>query len=40
MTTRGVHKPDSSTVTKRMLGVFKDNQNLRSEFIELIQSKS
>ena len=40
MTTRGVHKPDSSTVTKRMLGVFKNNQNLRSEFIELIQSKS
>ena len=23
MTTRGVHKPESSTVTKRMLGVFK-----------------
>ena len=40
MTTRGVHKPESSTVTKRMLGVFKDNQNLRSEFMELIQSKS
>ena len=40
MTTRGVHKPESSTVTKRMLGVFKENQNLRSEFMELIQNKS
>ena len=37
MTTRGVHKPESSTVTKRMLGVFKDNQNIRNEFMELIK---
>ena len=36
MTTRGVHKPESSTVTKRMLGVFKDDAELRSEFIRLI----
>jgi len=37
MTTRGVHKPESSTVTKKMLGVFKNNQNIKSEFMKLIQ---
>ena len=37
MTTRGVHKPESSTVTSRMLGVFKTNENLKSEFLELIR---
>ena len=36
MTTRGVHKPESSTVTKRMLGVFKDDAEIRSEFMKLI----
>ena len=36
MTTRGVHKPESSTVTKRMLGVFKDDLEIRSEFMQLI----
>jgi GTP cyclohydrolase I len=36
MTTRGVHKPESSTVTKRMLGVFKDDAGIRSEFMRLI----
>ena len=36
MTTRGVHKPESSTVTKRMLGVFKDDAEVRSEFMRLI----
>ena len=39
MTTRGVHKPESSTVTKKMLGVFNDNQTLRSELMELISQK-
>ena len=39
MTTRGVHKPESSTVTKKMIGIFKDDQNLRSEFMELINQK-
>ena len=39
MTTRGVHKPESSTVTKKMIGVFRDDQNLRSEFMELINQK-
>jgi len=37
MTTRGVHKPESSTVTKKMLGVFKNDQNIKSEFMKLIQ---
>ena len=37
MTTRGVHKPESSIVTKRMLGVFKTDENVRSEFMELIR---
>jgi GTP cyclohydrolase I len=36
MTTRGVHKPESSTVTKRMLGVFKNDSEIRSEFMKLI----
>ena len=37
MTTRGVHKPESSTVTTRMLGVFKTDENVRSEFMDLIR---
>ena len=37
MTARGVHKPESSKVTSRMLGVFKTNENLKSEFMELIR---
>ena len=37
MTTRGGHKPESSTVTKKMLGVFKNDQNIKSEFMKLIQ---
>jgi len=37
ITTRGVHKLESSTVSSRMLGVFKTNENLKSEFMELIR---
>ena len=40
MTTRGVHKPQSSTVTRRMLGVFKENAITRTEFMNLIHSNS
>ena len=40
MTTRGVHKPESSTVTKSMLGIFKDNAEIRSEFMQLISQKN
>lgn len=33
MTTRGVHKPDSDLVTSRMLGCFRENSELRQEFL-------
>ena len=36
MSTRGVNKPNSSTVTTRMLGLFKEG-NRRSEFMDLIK---
>ncbi len=39
MTTRGVHKPESSTVTKKMTGIFKDDKILQSQFMELINQK-
>ena len=39
MTTRGVHKPESSTVTKRMIGMFKEDKILQSQFMELINQK-
>ena len=39
MTTRGVHKPESSTVTKKMVGIFKEDEILQSQFMELINQK-
>ena len=39
MTTRGVHKPESSTVTKKMTGIFKEDKILQSQFLELINKK-
>ena len=36
MTTRGVHKPDTDLVTSRMLGCFRDNPQLRQEFLGMI----
>lgn len=36
MTTRGVHKPNADTVTTTMRGMFKDDPNLRREFLGLI----
>ncbi len=33
MTTRGVHKPDASLVTSRMLGCFRDDPQLRRQFL-------
>ena len=33
MTTRGVHKPDSDLVTSRMLGCFRDDAQMRQEFL-------
>ena len=36
MTTRGVHKPESSTVTSAMIGVFKENAVTRNEFLSFV----
>ncbi len=36
MTTRGVNKPESSTVTSAMRGVFKDNPRTGNEFLSFI----
>jgi GTP cyclohydrolase I len=33
MTTRGVHKPDTDLVTSRMLGCFRDDPQLRRDFL-------
>ena len=38
MSTRGIHKTESSTITSRMLGSFRDNIETRSEFMHLIHS--
>ncbi len=40
MTTRGVHKINTTTVTKRMLGSFKSNSDLEKRFFEMISLKS
>jgi len=37
MTTRGVHKPDSSLVTSRMLGCFRTDPELRRQFLGMIE---
>jgi GTP cyclohydrolase I len=39
MTTRGVHKPDSDLVTSRMLGCFRDNPELRQEFLSMTMER-
>ena len=36
MSSRGVNQHGSSTITSRMLGVFRDNQKSRMEFLNLI----
>jgi len=36
MTTRGVHKPNSSMVTSRMLGAFRTDPSTRREFLSII----
>ena len=38
MSTRGVHKANSSTITSRMLGIFRTDEKAREEFISLINS--
>ena len=37
MTTRGVHRPDVTMVTSRMLGVFRTNFKTRQEFFAAIK---
>ena len=39
MSSRGVGKIGTSTVTSRMLGVFRDNEKSRMEVMSLINSK-
>ena len=38
MSTRGIHKTESSTITSRMLGIFRDKPATRAEFMHLIHS--
>ena len=38
MSTRGVHKTESSTITSRMLGTFRSDNKAREEFISLIHA--
>ena len=38
MSTRGIHKTESSTITSRMLGTFRSDSKAREEFISLIHS--
>ena len=40
MTTRGVHKPESSTITSTMLGAFRETPDTRAEFMNLITTSS
>jgi GTP cyclohydrolase I len=37
MIMRGVEKQNSVAVTSSMLGAFKDNQNTRNEFLNLVR---
>jgi GTP cyclohydrolase I len=39
MTTRGVHKTESTTVTRQFRGVFKNDSKTRGEFLQLVSSK-
>lgn len=36
MTTRGVHKTETSTVTSQVRGIFRENDKTRAEFLNLI----
>ena len=37
MTTRGVHKQETSLVTSRMLGCFRDDAEIRQQFLSMIE---
>ncbi|MGB7913731.1 MAG: GTP cyclohydrolase I FolE, partial [Rhodomicrobium sp.] len=36
MTTRGVHKPGTTTITTRFTGIFKDDPSYRERFMQLV----
>jgi GTP cyclohydrolase I len=36
MTTRGVHKAETSTVTSQMRGIFRSNPASRAELLQLV----
>jgi GTP cyclohydrolase I len=38
MSTRGIHKTESSTITSRMLGIFREKPETREEFMHIIHS--
>ena len=38
MSTRGIHKTESSSITSRMLGIFREKPETREEFMHLIHS--
>lgn len=40
MTTRGIHKVGTTTITKRMLGSFKQDKDLETKFLSMIQINS
>jgi GTP cyclohydrolase I len=40
MTTRGVHRPGVNMVTSQMIGVFRDNEATRKEFLSIIGQKN
>jgi GTP cyclohydrolase IA len=39
MTTRGIHKPGTTTITTRFTGVFKDDPNYRERFMQLVNGQ-
>ena len=39
MTTRGIHKIDTTTITKRMLGSFKTDPEMERKFLTMIAVK-
>jgi GTP cyclohydrolase IA len=39
MTTRGVHKPNASTITTRFTGVFAENADYRDRFLRMIHAR-
>jgi GTP cyclohydrolase I len=38
MTTRGIHKPGTTTLTKKMTGAFKEDSKLESRFFKMINA--